>query len=176
MMIRAALCYSLQPTFGQLQLSESLTKTFWYKYCPPWFKAMESYKSGPGKSRPLPWNILFSLTNPHENGISAFGFKDILPQTIAFPLASEMLQDSFFLFECVWFCGGLVFTPRCILNLFVLCQGGMCVCTMYVHAHTHTHEYSDGCSNCMSWYTCEGQRATLGLGPCLPPWLKEDLQ
>lgn len=173
MMIRAALCYSLQPTFGQLQLSESLTKTFWYKYCPPWFKAVESYKSGPGKSQPLP----FSPWPAHmKMAFLPLGLKTFYLKQLLFPWLLRRCEILFFLFECVWFCGGLVFTPRCTLNLFLCCVRVVCVCVLCMYMYTHTHKYSDGCSNCMSWYTYEGQRTTLGVGPCHLPWLREDLQ
>lgn len=172
MMIRAALCYSLQPTFGQLQLSESLTKTFWYKYCPPWFKAVESYKSGPGKSQPLP----FSPWPAHmKMAFLPLGLKTFYLKQLLFPW---LLRRCEILFFSLWMCMILwrfgLHSKVHLKSLFVLCQGGMCVCIMYVHAHTH--KYSDGCSNCMSWYTYEGQRTTLGVGPCHLPWLREDLQ
>lgn len=135
MMIRAALCYSLQPTFGQLQLSESLTKTFWYKYCPPWFKAVESYKSGPGKSQPLP----FSPWPAHmKMAFLPLGLKTFYLKQLLFPWLLRCCEILFFLFECVWFCGGLVFTPRCILNLFLCCVRVVCVCVLCMYMHTHT--------------------------------------
>lgn len=138
MMIRAALCYSLQPTFGQLQLSESLTKTFWYKYCPPWFKAVESYKSGPGKSQPLP----FSPWPAHmKMAFLPLGLKTFYLKQLLFPWLLRRCEILFFLFECVWFCGGLVFTPRCILNLFLCCVRVVCVCVLCMYMHTHTQVF-----------------------------------
>lgn len=141
MMFRAALCYALQPTFGQLQLLESLTKNILVQKMSSLVQSRIevplSYKSSPRESHPScaisfsPWPIYL------QRAFLSLDLKTFCLKIYFSPgfckVARSFLSSLNVDFVRVWS------SPLSASHPFYIslwCVRVVGVCTVHVHKHT----------------------------------------